>query len=160
MFQSCVLGHKNVMKENEPTLALSLTVKDGSKALDFYAKAFGAKELLRMPMPDGSIAHAEFMVGNTTIYLSEDSPEWHAVALPDGATAPCLFAIGVENCDEAFAQAVAAGAEPLMEPADQFWGMRVGMVKDLEGYRWSFRQCLEEISPEEMMERAQAAMQA
>ncbi len=143
------------MNENEPTLALSVTVRDGNEALEFYSKAFGAEELFRMPMPDGSVAHAEFKIGNTQIYLSESSPEWHAAAMPEGSTAPCLFSLGVESCDDAFAKAIAAGAEPLMEPADQFWGMRVGMVKDPDGYRWSFRQFLREVSPEEMMKLAE-----
>ncbi len=144
------------MEGNEPTLAISLTVNNGSEALDFYAKAFGAKESFRMPMPDGSVAHAEFTIGNSTIYLSEDSPEWHAFSMSEGEKASCLFSLGVESCDEAFAQAVAAGAKPLMEPMDQFWGMRTGMVQDQYGYRWTLRQFLEEVSPEEMMKRAQA----
>jgi len=143
------------MKENEPTLALSLTVNNGSEALDFYTRAFGAKELYRMPMPDGSIAHAEFVIGNTNIYLSEDSPEWHASSMPEGGRASCLFSLAVESCDAAFAKAVAAGGEPLMEPMDQFWGMRTGMIQDKYGYRWTFREFLEEVSPEEMMKRAQ-----
>jgi len=77
----------------EPTVAFSLTVKDGSRALQFYAKALGAEELYRMPAPDGGIAHAEFMIGNTRIYISEESEEYHAFAMPEGVTASCLFSI-------------------------------------------------------------------
>ena len=145
-----------LMKENEPTLALSLTVSDGNAALDFYTQAFGAKELYRMPMPDGSVAHAEFMLGNTKVYLSEGCPEWHCAPMPDGAQASCLFSLNIENCDDSFAKAVAAGGVVLMEPADQPWGSRSAMIKDPYGYRWSFSQFIEEVSPEEMCHRMKA----
>lgn len=144
------------MKEDQPTVSLSLTCKDAGAALDFYTRAFGAKELYRMPMPDGKgVAHAEFMIGNTLIYISDESPEWHAVAMPEGTRASCLFGIQTDSCDASFKQAVEAGGEPLNEPADQFWGMRSGMIRDPFGYRWSFAEFLEEVSPEEMARRAQ-----
>lgn len=138
----------------QPTVAFSLTAKDAAGALDFYAKAFNANELYRMPMPDGDIAHAEFMIGNTRIYISGESPEWHAYAMPEGTRASCLFAISVESCDAAFKQAVDAGAEPLNEPEDQFWGTRSAMVLDPYGYRWNVNEFIEEVSPEEMERRA------
>jgi len=142
------------MKENEPTVSISLTVKNGSDALDFYTRAFGAKELYRMPTPDGGVAHAEFMLGNTKIYLSDESEEWHAFAMPEGTMASCLFSIQTDSCDESFSRAKDAGAEVLSEPEDQFWGMRSAIVKDPFGYRWSFGEFLEEVSPEEMEKRA------
>lgn len=142
------------MSDNQPSVSLSLTVKRASDALDFYTKAFGANELFRMPTPDGGVAHAEFMIGNSRIYISDESPEWHAEAMPEGTKASCLFAIGVESCDDAFKQAVDAGGKVLMEPEDQFWGMRSGMIQDPFGYRWTLAQFLEEVSPEEMARRA------
>jgi PhnB protein len=78
-------------KKEAPTVSLSLTVKDAAKALDFYAEAFGAVEIFRMPIPDGGVAHAEFMIGNTRIYISDESEAWHAFAMPEGTTAACLF---------------------------------------------------------------------
>lgn len=143
------------MKENIPTVAFSLTVKNANEALDFYTRAFGAEELFRMPEPDGGVAHAEFMIGNTKIFISDEAPEFHAKAMPEGTLASCLFAIHVEDCDAAFTKAVEAGAEVLTEPTDQFWGMREAMVKDSYGYRWSFGQITEELSPEEIAKRAQ-----
>ncbi|MEM7145062.1 MAG: VOC family protein [Verrucomicrobiota bacterium] len=140
--------------EDQPTLAVSLTVKDAGAALDFYVKALGAEELFRMPSPDGGVPHAEFMIGDTRLYISDESPEWNAMALPEGVRAPCLLSIATDDCDASFKRAVDAGAEALLEPADQFWGMRVGMILDSWGYRWSFRQFIEEVSPEEMMKRA------
>jgi len=142
------------MKDNEPTVAISLTVKSASDALAFYSKAFGAKELYRMPTPGGGVAHAEFMIGNTKVYISDESPEWHAEAMPDGMKASCLFSIQTDDCDASFKQAVATGGKALNEPEDQFWGMRAAMVEDPFGYRWSFGQLIEEVSPEEMARRA------
>lgn len=138
----------------EPTIAISLTVKDTAAALDFYSRAFNAKELFRMPIPGGGIGHAEFVIGNSHMYISDESPEWHAYAMPEGVRASCLFAILVENCDNAFQKAVEAGGEPLNEPQDQFWGMRTAMIRDPFGYRWTVRQLIEEVSPEEMARRA------
>jgi len=143
---------------SEPTVNFSLTVKDGNKALDFYAKAFGAKELYSMATPSGGVAHAEFQIGNSKIYLSDESEEWHAFAMPEGAKASCLFSIAVEDCDKAFETAVKAGGEALNEPANMFWGARYGMVRDPFGYRWALTQIVEELTPEEMDRRAKEAM--
>ena len=139
----------------EPTVSFSLTVKDAAKALAFYAVSFGAVEVFRMPIPDGGVAHAEFMIGNTRIYISDESEEWHAFAMPEGTTASCLFSIMTEDCDRAYNQAVKAGAESLRVPENQFWGMRSAIVKDPFGYRWSFNQMVEEVPPEELAKRAQ-----
>lgn len=137
-----------------PTVGLSLTVKNGSEALDFYTRALGAQELYRMPTPGGGVAHAEFTIGNSRLYLSDESPEWHATAMPEGARASCLFSIMTEDCDAAFQKAVEAGATALNEPQDQFWGMRTGMILDPFGYRWSFAQIVEQLTEAEIAERA------
>lgn len=140
----------------EPSVSLSLTVKNTASALAFYAAAFGAEELFRMPAPGGGIAHAEFMLGNTRIYISDESEEWHAFAMPDGTTASCLFAFATEHCDDTYAKALKAGAESLSEPKDQFWGTRSAIIKDPFGYRWSLNQKIEDVSPEELERRAKA----
>ncbi len=143
------------MNEITPTVALSITVKSANDALNFYTRAFGAEELYRMPTPEGGVAHAEFMIGNTRLYISDEDQEWHAYAMPEGASASCLFAIATDDCDAAFAKAAEAGAEVLSEPTDHFWGMRSAMVRDPYGYRWSLGQVTEELSPEEVAKRAQ-----
>lgn len=136
------------------TVSFSLTVKDGNAALDFYAKAFDAKELYRMPTPDGGVGHAEMMIGNTRIFLSEEFPDWKAFAMPKGHLTPCLLCIEVEDCDASYAKALAAGAESISEPKDEFWGMRSSVVSDPFGFRWSFGQIIEELTPEEVSKRA------
>ncbi len=139
----------------EPTVFVSLTVKNASEALDFYTRAFNAQELFRLPMPNGEVAHAEFMLGNTKMSISGESPEFHAFAMPENTKASCLFAIATESCDKSYEQATAAGAEGLSSPEDQFWGTRIVIIKDPYGYRWSFSEIIEEVSPEEMARRAQ-----
>jgi PhnB protein len=139
----------------EPTVSLSLTVKHAAAALSFYSEAFGAEELLRMPSPEGDVAHAEFKIGNTLIYISGEAADWHAFAMPEGAMASCLFSIVTEDCDAAYDRAIQAGAKSLSEPRDQFWGARSALIKDPYGYRWSFIQKTEDVSPEELERRAQ-----
>ena len=106
--------------------------------------------------PAGGLAHGEFAIGNTHIYISEEAEDWHALAMPEGALASCLFSIMTEDCDSSYKRAIEAGAESLNDPADQFWGTRSAMVKDPFGYRWSFTQRIEEVSPEELERRAKA----
>ena len=139
---------------NPPTVSLSLTVRDTARALRFYADALDAEEVFRLPTPDGGVAHAEFMVGNTRIYISDEAPDWHAFAMPEGGLASCLLSIVVDDCDKAYEQAVDVGAQSLSPPQDQFWGMRSAVVKVPFGYRWSFGQMVEDVTPEELARRA------
>ena len=140
-----------------PTVSLSLTTRDAGAALEFYSEALGAEELYRLAAPDGSVAHAEFAIGDTRIFISGESEEWGAYAMPEGATASCLFAIETENCDAAHERALQAGATAVSAPEDQFWGMRSSVVRDPFGYRWSFGQRIEDLTPEEIAERAAKA---
>lgn len=146
------------MSANDPSVVISLTVGDVAAALDFYTAAFGAKELVRMAMPDGTAVHAEFMIGNCLLYVSCGSEQWKAAPLPEGALAPCLFGINVDDVDAAFEKAVSAGANPVEEPTNQFWGMRTAIVSDPFGYRWNVRKQIEDVSNEEIMKRAMEMM--
>jgi len=143
---------------NEPTVSFSLTCKSAADALDFYTRALGAKELFRLSPAPGVVPHAEFMIGTTHIYISDEAPLGHAFAIPEGGVAPCGFTIQVVDCDQAFARALAAGGSPLSPSRDQFWGKRTAMIRDPFGYRWNFSQHLEDVSPDELMKRAQACM--
>lgn len=138
---------------SDTTVTISLTVKDVAGALDFYAKAFGAQESLRMPMPDGTVVHAEFSIGATPMYISCESEDWDAFPNQPNQSASCLFSVGTDDCDAAFQRALEAGATPIEEPKDQFWGCRTGVVRDPYGYRWSLRQVVEILSEDEIMDR-------
>ena len=142
----------------EPTVSISLTCKPASDAFAFYARALNANELYRLSMPDGSVAHGEFMVGNTKLFISDEAPQSHAFAMPQGGSSACLFSIVTEDCDSAFNQAVAAGATALTEPQNFFWGTRSASVRDPFGYRWSFSQRIEDLTHEEINARAKKFM--
>jgi PhnB protein len=142
------------MEQPDTSVSISLTVKDTASALDFYNRAFGAEETLRMPDPGGGIAHAEFNIGNTHLYISDESKEWSAYAMPEGQMASCLFSIAVDDCDQAHAKAIEAGAKSLAAPENQFWGMRTCVVLDPFGYRWSLGQITEKMTVEEVLQRA------
>lgn len=142
------------MQHSASTVSISLTVKNTADALDFYSRAFGAVETLRMPDPAGGVAHAEFDIGNSHLYISDESEEWFARAMPGGQMASCLFSITVEDCDLAHQKAIDAGASSLKPPQDQFWGMRTCVVLDPFGYRWSLGQITEPMSNQDIQQRA------
>ncbi|MEO0445069.1 MAG: VOC family protein [Verrucomicrobiota bacterium] len=140
-----------------PTLSLSLTVADAAEALAFYEKALGIKELFRLPLPDGTVVHAEFLLGNCRLFVSPPSSDWKAEALPEGQAASCLFAVESDDPDASYARAVEAGCEEVSEPANQIWGVRTAVVKDPFGYRWNFRKVVEELTPEQRQAVSAAA---
>lgn len=138
------------------TVTPALVVRDAAKAIDFYKRALGAQELVRMPGPDGKIMHAELKIGDSVIFLSEEMPMPGAVKSPQalgGST--CTLNVYVPNVDEQFKQAIAAGAKESMPVADQFWGDRYGSLVDPFGHSWGLATHKEDLSPKEMGERAQ-----
>jgi PhnB protein len=144
--------------EGYNSVNLYLAVDDAAKAIEFYTKAFGAKERGRMPGPEGTIAHAELEIGDSVVMLSDplpQSPTKTPKELGGISASPMLY---VEDVDEFVQQAVDAGAEITMPVEDQFWGDRFGRVKDPFGHDWSIATRVEEVPPEEMAKRAEKAM--
>lgn len=140
------------------TLTPYLVVRGASKALEFYAKAFGAQELFRMPGPDGSsVMHAEMKIGDSIVMLSDESPAMGSSA-PEtvGGTSTSIH-VYVPDVDAAVARAVKAGAKVLLAPADMFWGDRFGKVQDPFGHTWSIATHVRDVAPEEMARAMQAA---
>jgi PhnB protein len=135
------------------TVTPHLVLRRAADAIEFYKKAFGARELVRMPAPDGTVAHAEIRIGDSRIMLGDEMPERGATA-PEtvGGTATGLF-LYVKNVDKAFAQAVAAGATADMPPTDMFWGDRYGKLTDPFGHKWALATHIEDVSPREMARR-------
>jgi uncharacterized glyoxalase superfamily protein PhnB len=136
------------------TVTPALTVKNGAEAIEFYTRALGAKERMRIAGPDGKrLMHAEIEVGNSTIMLSDESPEMGCRAPASvGSTTSSLY-VYVEDVDKAFRRAVEAGAKALMPPADMFWGDRMGQIEDPSGHRWGLATHKEDPSPEDMARR-------
>jgi uncharacterized glyoxalase superfamily protein PhnB len=130
-----------------------LRVHNTAEALDFYARAFGAKELFRLTEPGGRIGHAEIKLGPVTIMLSDEYPEI-GIRGPRalGGTSVTIH-IHAEDVDALFARAVKAGATPLRELQDQFYGERSGTVRDPFGHEWLLGGHLEDMTPEEMQRR-------
>ncbi|MGH9350695.1 MAG: VOC family protein [Terriglobia bacterium] len=137
-----------------------LIVKGGASAIEFYKKAFGAKELLRMAQPDGRIGHAEIKIGDSTIMLADEHPEIGARSPQALGGSPVLIHLYVEAVDAVFNQAVAAGAKVQRPVQDEFYGDRSGGVVDPFGHVWYIATHTEDVSPEEMKKRAAAAFAA
>ena len=137
-----------------------LAVDDAAGAIEYYKKAFGAKERVRMDAPDGKIGHAELEIGDSLVMLSDPFPD--ASTRPpselDGTSASVF--LYVKDVDAVVGKAVNAGATVTMEVADQFWGDRFGSIKDPFGHVWSIATHVEDVAPEEMAERAKQAMAA
>jgi PhnB protein len=146
--------------EGYENLSPYLAVEDASTAIDFYKKAFGAKERLRMNAPDGKVGHAELQVGNSIVMLSDPFPQSSTTPPKELGGASGGVFMYVEDVDAAVKQAVDAGATVTMEVADQFWGDRFGTVTDPFGHVWSIATHVEDVSPEEIAERGKAAMAA
>ena len=128
-----------------------LIVKDAVKALDFYKRAFGATELLRLDNPDGTIAHGEFKIGDSPVMFAEAMEGYRDPKAIGGS--PVSFMIYVPDVDRVFARAIAAGATEQRPVADQFYGDRTGTLVDPFGHVWSIATHVEDVSPEEMDRR-------
>ena len=131
-----------------------LCVKGAAKAIDFYVRAFGAKEQMRMPQPDGRIGHAEIRIGAAPIMLADEFPEMEFRSPESLGGSAVNILVYVENVDALVKRAVLAGATLARPVADQFYGDRVGVLKDPFGHSWSFASRIENLTPQEMLRRA------
>ena len=126
-----------------------LVVQGAGKLIDFMKAAFGAREMFRMPGPDGKIGHAEMRVGNSMVMLADAQGPWKAM--------PTTLQLYVEDVDAVYARAIAAGGTSLSEPTDQFYGDRRGGVQDICGNSWWVATHIEDVSMDEMQRRQEAA---
>ena len=135
-----------------------LAVEDAAKAIEFYKRAFGAKERGRMPGPGDTIAHAELEIGDSVLMLADPFPQ-STLKPPKklGGTSVGIF-LYVEDVDEVVQQVVDAGGSVTMPVEDQFWGDRYGVVADPFGHTWQIATHKEDLSPEEIMERGKKVM--
>ena len=146
--------------EGYHTLTAYLAVDNATEAIEFYKRAFGAKERMRMDAPGGKIGHAELEIGDSRIMLSDPWPQSNARPPKElGGTTMGIFMYS-EDVDAAVRRAVDAGATVTMEPEDMFWGDRFGSVTDPYGHLWSIATHKEDLTPEELAERREAAMAA
>ena len=138
------------------TATAYLIVKGASEAIEFYKKAFGATELLRMAAPDGKIGHAEIKIGDSPIMLADEHPEmgYRGPKSLGGATAGIL--LYVEDVDARFSRAIAAGAKSVRPVQDKFYGDRSGTLEDPFGHVWTIATHKETLSAQELQSRFEA----
>jgi uncharacterized glyoxalase superfamily protein PhnB len=127
----------NGIDRNTPSLSPHLVVRGAAKAIDFYKKAFGAVEMMRLPGPDGRMMHAAVQVNGAMVMLVDEMPEHKALSPLALKGTPVTLHLNVPDVDAVFARAVKAGATVTMPVADMFWGDRYGIVTDPFGHSWS-----------------------
>jgi PhnB protein len=133
----------------------SLTCKNAAEAIEFYKKALGAEEIMRMAGPGGKIGHAELKIGDSIFFVND---EFMPVAQVTPGAPPLYLFVYVEGVDTIFNRAVATGAKVDMPLENQFWGDRFGKVTDPYGHQWGLASHVEDVAPDEMERRATAWM--
>jgi PhnB protein len=134
-----------------------MAIKGAAQAIEFYKKAFGAKERMRMNGPDGCIGHAELEIGDSVVMMADEFPGMNtSPSSLNGTTVN--FLVYVKDVDAAFAKAVGLGARAVAPPVDKFYGDRMGIVADPFGHVWCLATHIEDVPPKEMAKRAAAEM--
>ena len=133
-----------------------LRVRDAAKAIDFYTRAFGARERFRLTEPNGRVGHAELEIGPAVLMLSDEYPEYDLKGPQSLGATTFSMHLHVDNADAAMQRAVDAGATQLRAPTDQFYGERGGTLRDPFGHEWLIGHSIEEVTPEEMQRRYDA----
>jgi PhnB protein len=129
-----------------------LTVRNAAQAIDFYKKALGAEELMRMTGPDGKIGHAELKIGDSVIFLNDENPNWGTKSPQTlGGHTGGLY-LYVEDVDKSFQRAVEAGGKATMPVADMFWGDRMGHLVDPYGHAWTLATHTQDLTEQEIKE--------
>ena len=142
--------------DDYPRVIPYLSVDGAGAAIDFYTAVFDATERMRMPGPDGKIGHAELEFGDAMVMLADAFPDMGGQTPKGLGGTPVTVMVYVENVDAVFARAVAAGATVEREVGDQFYGDRAGQFVDPFGHKWFVATHVEDVSPEELEQRAAA----
>lgn len=150
-------GKVKPIPEGYHTATPYLIVKGGADAIEFYKKAFGAKESFRMMRPDGRVGHAEIKIGDSVIMLADEHPEIGARSPQAIGGSPISIHLYVEDVDAVFGKAIAAGAKVQRPLQNQFYGDRTGGLLDPFGHAWYVATHIEDIAPDELQKRAAAA---
>ncbi len=147
----------NPIPEGFHTITPAIVVRGADKAIEFYKKAFGAQELSRMLGPDKKIAHAELKIGDSIIMLSDEFPGAPCQSPAELGGTTATLHLYVKDVDSAFKQAITAGGKEDMPVQDMFWGDRYGRLRDPFGHTWGILTHKEDLSPQEIEKRGQAA---
>jgi PhnB protein len=132
------------------TVTPHLVCAGAASAMDFYKKAFNAREMMKLEGPDGKLMHGAIMIGDSLVMLADEYPEWNSLGPNALKGTTVTLALYVEDADRQFEQAVAAGCSVYMPLEDMFWGDRYGIVRDPYGHLWSIATHIRDVSPEEI----------
>jgi PhnB protein len=143
--------------EGYPRVTPYLYVDGAAAAMDFYTQVLGATERMRMPGPQGKLGHAELLLGDSVIMLSDEWPEMGVLGPGKVGGSPVTLHVYVEDVDNVFERAVQAGAKPIRPVENQFYGDRSGQFEDPFGHKWNVASHVEDVPPDEM-ERRMAEM--
>ncbi|WP_329275820.1 VOC family protein [Streptomyces sp. NBC_00691] len=146
--------------EGYPRVTPYLCVDGAAAGIDFYVAVLGAEERVRMPAPDGKIGHAELALGSAVIMLADEFPEMGFRSPKAIGGTPVTLHVYVSDVDAVFARALAQGAKELSAVKDEFYGDRTGRFEDPFGHRWNVASHIEDVSEEEMAERARKALES
>ncbi len=135
-----------------------LVIDGAAEAIEFYKRAFGATEIMRMAGPNGKLMHAAVKIGDSMLMMFDEMPEWGALGPKALKGSPVTIHLQVEDVDATVAQAVAAGAKLTMPITDAFWGDRYGQIEDPFGHKWSVATHMRDMSPDELKAAMDAAM--
>ena len=135
-----------------------LIIKGAANALDFYKKAFGATEIMRIPAPEGKIGHAEIKIGGAIIMLADEFPLMNHRSPQSLGGTPVSIMVYVPDVDTLVKRAIGAGAKVLEAVENKFYGDRSGTLEDPFGHHWHFATHVEDVPPDEMAKRAEAFM--
>ena len=140
------------------SLTAYLAVKGADKAIDFYKKAFGAIEIGRVIMPDGSVGHAELEIGDSKIMLAEENEQWGNLSPQSVGGSPVSLCLYVKDVDNVFNAALKEGAKVIgdMTVKDQYHGDRSGSITDPFGHKWVIMTHIEDVSFDEVQKRTDA----
>lgn len=143
------------------TITPHIIIKNATKAIEFYKKAFGAEVVSALNTPDGRIMHADIKIGNSHLFLCDEFPESGCGgASPQTlGQAHAVIHLYVQDCDKAFEKAISAGAKETMKPWDSFWGDRYAKIEDPFGQPWSIATHIKDLTEKEIQEGAKACMQ-
>lgn len=144
--------------EGYHTVTPYLVISGASRAIEFYQRAFGAKEILRVPGPEGRLMHAEIQIGDSRIMLADECPEMGARSPQAFGGTPVSLLLYVDDVDAWAKRALAAGATELQPVRDQFYGDRAGTFSDPFGHMWTMSTHREDVSAEELQTRLAAAI--
>lgn len=148
------------IEEGFHSITPHLICRDAAAAIDFYKRAFGAEEKMRLPGPDGKLMHASMKIGDSLLMLAEESPDWGALGPQALKGSPVTIHLSVADVDKVFARAVSAGAKETMAVADMFWGDRYGKLQDPFGHHWSIATHIRDMSHDEIVKAGAEAMKA